>query len=59
MTKHINEKWSILHTPTHSDYLVYWTGRKIMKKYGDLTANEFPKNLIYSLFPKNLIYSLF
>jgi len=48
MTKHINEKWSILHTPTHSDYLVYWTGRKIMKKYGDLTANEklYPSKLV-------------
>ena len=40
MTKHINEKWFVLHAPTHSDYLVYWTGRKIMRKYGDLSANE-------------------
>lgn len=40
MTKQINEKWFILHAQTHSDYVVYWTGRKIMKKYGDLSANE-------------------
>lgn len=48
MIKNIKEKWFVLHAPTHSDYLVYWTGRKIMKKYGDLSANEksYPSHVV-------------
>jgi hypothetical protein len=30
----------IMYTPVHSDFLVYWTGRDIMKKYGGLPPNE-------------------
>ncbi len=30
----------VTHSPTHSDFLVYWTGRDIMQKHGGLLANE-------------------
>lgn len=40
MTNHIKENWFILHAPTHSDNIVYWTGRDIMQDHGNLSANE-------------------
>jgi len=41
MANHLNEKWIVLHTPVHSDYLVYWTGRDIMRKYGIVEKKDF------------------
>jgi len=40
MTKHISEDWFVLHAPTHSDNLIYWTGRDIIKDHGNLGPNE-------------------
>lgn len=37
MTKDIEY---IMHASTHSDFLVYWTGRDIMKKHGDIPVSE-------------------
>lgn len=40
MAEHIKEDWFILHAPTHSDNLIYWTGCDIMREQGNLSANE-------------------
>lgn len=37
MTKEIEY---IMHAPVHSDFLIYWTGRDIMKRHGSLSPNE-------------------
>jgi hypothetical protein len=37
MTKDIEY---ITHAPTHSDFLICWTGKDIMEKHGGLVANE-------------------
>lgn len=38
----------IMHAPNHSDYLIHWTGRDIMKKHKDLLPNarQYPDDVV-------------
>lgn len=52
MTEKLN---FITQAPAHSDFMVYWTGRDIMKKYGDLLPNaQSYKNDVITDFLKRL-----